>query len=302
MGWPSLKTYDRIHPENEEDERREGFEKSYFGMRLLIGLIGVALPALLVIVDWRLLDLPISVRGSMSAYYHSPARDLFVGGLSASGVTLISYMFWKWWTWDFLISFVGGLAVLGVAAFPTARQRNPADHEATLSCDYMQGDIPPCTALQQAWGEGNVRMIHLVVTATVVASFAVLCLVMALRDFGYGLAAHDLAGNDPNRLGPRRIWKRLKAKGSGVPGILRHIWRKAPRTVLYLLCCMGVGTGAAWAARGPDWIVPHGYAGEFVAFTTFGIAWIIASWDLLKRAPLANSVISGVGRTLGIDS
>lgn len=55
----------------------------------------------------------------MSAYYHSPARDLFVGGLWATGVVLVSYLWWKFKTWDFSLSLVAGIAVLSVATFPT---------------------------------------------------------------------------------------------------------------------------------------------------------------------------------------
>jgi len=295
MGWPALTTYDRVDLGNDPAGRAEGYEKSYFGMRLLIGIIGVALPLLLVVVDQLFLDAPFSVRGSMSAYYHSGARDLFVGGLAACGVTLVSYMFWKWWTWDFLISAVGGIAVLGVAAFPTARERLATDPHVPASCDYHRTGVPDCTPLQQAWGEDTVQHIHLGVTAVVVASFALLCLVFALRDFGYGVGAHALVGDDVAALGPRRIWSRRRPTG-----ILRYTWTKAPRTVLYLACLVGVLVGAAWALVGPDWVVPHGYAGEFVAFTSFGAAWIVASWDLLKRAGPLDTAVTAVGQRLGV--
>lgn len=295
MSWPRLKTYDRVDRTNEAAERDDGFEKSYVGMRLVIGGLGVLLPLLLVIVDAALLTDPLSVRGSMSAYYHSPARDLFVGGLSACGITLVTYMFWKWWTWDFLLSLLGGLGVLGVATFPTGRPR-PDGFSGDLSCDDASPDIPPCTALQQALGEAEVRMAHLAATAVVVACFALLCLVFALREFGYGLAAHQLVGNDPGQLGPVKIWERLALQDFATVG--RHVRHEAPRTVLYLLCLAGILLGAGWAKIGGDWPVPHSYAGEFIAFSSFGSAWIVASWDLLRRSKLVNATVVTVSTTV----
>jgi hypothetical protein len=301
MQWPSLRTYDRVDSSNQAAEREAGFEQSYFGMRLVIGVIGVLLPSLLVLMDWLLISQPLTIRGSMSAYYHSPARDLFVGGLSACGVTLVSYMFWKWWTWDFLVSLVGGFAVLGVAAFPTARPRPDAPKGADMTCNYSHAGIPPCTALQQAWGEASVRTVHLWVTAFVVGSFAGLCLIFALREFGYGAAAHKLAGENLSQLGPIRTWKKLTASHTWV-WALGQVWRNSPRTVLYAMCLLGVAVGAAWASLGTNVVLPHSYAGEFVAFTSFGCAWIVASWDLLRRAGWLDTAVTGVGSAVGVRS
>jgi hypothetical protein len=301
MSWPTLTTYDRIDPEGGAQKIAEDFQKPYLGIRLVIGVIGVALPTLLVVVDGAFIDTALEVRGSMSQYYHSPARDLFVGGLAACGVILASYMFWKWRTWDFWISLVGGLGVLGVAAFPTGRPRF-AGAPDQLECSYSHADVPPCTALQQLWGEGNVRTLHVIATAIVVGAFAGLCLVFALRDFGYGKGAHELVQNDKTKLGPVKILKRLTSGGGGLGAVVGHVRRKAPRTVLYLVCLLGVLVGAAWAALGPSWWLPHSYAGEFLAFSSFGTAWIIASWDLLKGLVPLNNLLTGVGEKLGVDT
>lgn len=301
MNWPTLKTYDRVNEDPNSSPYGVGFEKSYLGMRLVIGVLGVALPLLLVLVDGLLIEQPLTIRGSMSAYYHSPARDLFVGGLAACGVTLTSYMFWKWWTWDFIVSLVGGFAVLGVATFPTARPRDPSAHLTSLDCSYTHDGVPPCTALQQALGEGTVRTIHLWVTAFVVAAFAGLCLIFALREFGYGRAAHTLSSGQDSQLGPVRTWRKLKSDQQlGVFDIARYTWQKAPRTMLYLGCLVGVILGAVWAPLGKNIVVPHTYAGEFIAFTSFGCAWLVASWDLLKQVGMINAAVQSVGSTLGV--
>lgn len=95
----TLKTRDRIGDSGKAVV--DDFARSYLGIRLLIGALGLALPVALALCDWLFLQGDARLRGSMSAYYHSSARDLFVGGLVAIGVILCSYMSWKWDTWDF---------------------------------------------------------------------------------------------------------------------------------------------------------------------------------------------------------
>ena len=277
MKWPTLRTYDRIDGSGQSTSRVGDFDKSYLGIRFVIGSIGMALPILLVLVDAAFLAAEAEVRGSMSAYYHSPARDLFVGGLVAVGVILFSYLWWRWDTWDFWLSALAGLAVIGVAAFPTGRFGVEA---SPTSCAQVLGaGVPACAPLQEYLGEGRVALLHFISTVFVVASFAALCLVFALRDFGYGAAAHRLMRGDGTRLGVRTVWQAAKQTG-----LAAHL-RSAPRAILYAVCMIAVLAGALWALFGSNWPAPRAYTGEFVAFTFFGLAWMIASWDLLKRLP-----------------
>lgn len=288
MKWPTLKTYDRIDVSDGGASRVGDFDKSYLGIRFVIGSLGLALPVLLVLVDAIFLAAEAEVRGSMSAYYHSPARDLFVGGLTAVGIILFSYLWWRWDTWDFWLSALAGIGVLGVAAFPTGR---PGVAASDTSCAVDAGPgIPLCVPLQEYLGEGAVARLHFISTVLVVASFAALCLVFALRDFGYGAAAHKLVGNDTARLGVRKVWTMV-----GQAGLAAHL-RQAPRTILYLLCLAGVLGGALWALFGADWRLPSAYTGEFIAFTSFGMAWMVASWDLLRRLPGIRNAVSAVSK------
>lgn len=52
-------------------------------LRRVVGLLGVSLPLVLVIIAGE--------RESISAFYHSPARDIFVGWLTAIAVLLAAY-------------------------------------------------------------------------------------------------------------------------------------------------------------------------------------------------------------------
>lgn len=62
---------------------------SYLTLRRVVGAIGVALPFTLVLGKW-ILD-GWGIQPSISAYYYTSMRDVFVGSLCAIGVFLLSY-------------------------------------------------------------------------------------------------------------------------------------------------------------------------------------------------------------------
>lgn len=89
---------------------------TYHGLRLGIGVIGVALP-LALWLGGMLLDRE-ALRGSMSAYYYSDAmRDVFVGALFMIGAAL--YLYKGFSTKENVVLNFGGLFAVGVALVPT---------------------------------------------------------------------------------------------------------------------------------------------------------------------------------------
>lgn len=89
---------------------------TYLSVRIGTAVVGAALP-LLLWIGGALLDSD-PLRGSMSAYYYSPAmRDVFVGGLVAVGLCLVLYKGFSAWE-DWALNLGGALAVL-VAIVPT---------------------------------------------------------------------------------------------------------------------------------------------------------------------------------------
>ncbi|HKN98687.1 MAG TPA: DUF998 domain-containing protein [Pseudonocardiaceae bacterium] len=88
---------------------------SYLFLRRAIGLIGVALPVVL-IVGKVLLDGggPLD---SISDYYYSGMRNVFVGSMVATGVFLLSYR--GYGLVDDVTSDAAGVGAIGVGLFPT---------------------------------------------------------------------------------------------------------------------------------------------------------------------------------------
>jgi len=95
---------------------------SYLYLRRAIGLIGLALPFVL-ILGKQLVD-GGDLAGSLSGYYYTDVRDVFVGAMCAAGVFLLAYYGHD--QVDNLASTFAGLGAIGLATFPTT-----PDHDVT---------------------------------------------------------------------------------------------------------------------------------------------------------------------------
>ena len=142
---PVVETEPRPAPSDPEKVR---YLRSYLFMRAMIGAIGVALPFALVLFDGLMFSGEPFPRDSLSAYYYSGVRDVFVGALCATAVFLLTYKVVEK-NLDNTLSLVAGLAVLGVALFPTG---TPSDDIAV-------------SPLQDRLSEGLVEGIHFVSAA-----------------------------------------------------------------------------------------------------------------------------------------
>ena len=296
------RAHDRTHltPEERDDESAADdaayyFTQSYHGMRFAIGLLAFALPWLLILIDrWLITGAP-QIRGSMSAYYHSSARDVFVGGLIATGGFLISYMTGKVRTYDYVFSSLAGVLVIIVALVPTGRSLTDDGFQVSRhSCDDFPGP-PACNGIEQHFGENVAEVVHRTCASLFVVLLVALCVVFALREFGYGPAAEQLCGRDRDvravwdkvRQSPIGLWHYLTR---GIPDTARSEQADAPRhrTLLYLAMALLIVASIAWSLVGVDLTVPGTgyvldttYVTEFVAFNAFGVAWMASSKDLV---------------------
>jgi hypothetical protein len=141
------------------------YVRSYLIMRASVGALGVALPLMLVLCDGLVFDGEPFPRDSLSAYYYSGVRELFVGTLSATGVFLITYKVADR-TLDNTLSILAGMAALVVALFPTGL---PA-HATQL------------TPLQDRLGEGRVEAIHFTAAGIFIMSLGVICFFFGVRE------------------------------------------------------------------------------------------------------------------------
>jgi hypothetical protein len=94
---------------------------NYMFLRKAVGLVGTLLPVILLIVNPIAVSIENSgcglVPDSVSGYYYSPVRNIFVGALCALGLFLIAYVGYD--LGDRLVTDAAGVFAVGVALFPT---------------------------------------------------------------------------------------------------------------------------------------------------------------------------------------
>jgi hypothetical protein len=144
----------------------DSISRSYFLMRLLVGVLGLMLPVVLLLGDLFFLGANFSVRGSLSAYYHSGMRDIFVSILAVVGILLITYKITEH-NRDNILSIAAGISAMGVALFPTGI---PDGVEVAL------------TPLQDRLGEGVAEFIHFSFAAVFILCLGLLCFDFARRE------------------------------------------------------------------------------------------------------------------------
>lgn len=128
--------------------------------RQLIGVLGLALPTLLVVIAWiRPNDEATrwQIQDSISAYYYTSAIAAFVGLLVALALFLLTYQgYANKYRWaDRAAAVTAGLAALGVAFFPTAA---------------------PNDALKLPWWTPTARVLHYACAVALFTMFAVFSL------------------------------------------------------------------------------------------------------------------------------
>jgi len=112
----------------QEAESNDSLVVSYLVLRRAIGIIGMALP--LVLAVGKLLAGYPGVQSSVSGYYYTVMRDVFVGSLCAIAVFLLSYR-----GYEHRDDLAGDLAcafALGVALCPTTPDVNAAPRDKVL--------------------------------------------------------------------------------------------------------------------------------------------------------------------------
>ncbi len=115
------------------------FEKSFMALRKGIGCLGVSLPFILIGVTliyqytWSNLAQKLSFQDSISAYYYTPLRDIFVGFMFAIGGFLIGYKGYPAKSGekitDYWVTMVAGISAIKFALSPISP---PAENACSL--------------------------------------------------------------------------------------------------------------------------------------------------------------------------
>lgn len=128
-----------IKPLIQKPKEPESIIISYLTLRKVIGFLGILLIPTL-ILGGLVLDRPIEVRVSASAYYWSHMRNVLVGTLCCISLFLFSYHGRIWQ--DSFTSKLAALFALGIAFFPTSPTNQKDDissklHYITSGCFFV---------------------------------------------------------------------------------------------------------------------------------------------------------------------
>lgn len=141
---------------------------SFLAVRRAIGLLGLFLPLALIV--YGLLG-GEGIRASMSAYYYSPMREIFVGTLCAQAVFLWSYEGYRPvdgdWLSDRNLSRAAALGAAGIALWPTTP-------EGAV-------EVASCTLTQCVMGVQGARLVHLAAAALFFGAMALTFLILFTR-------------------------------------------------------------------------------------------------------------------------
>lgn len=92
---------------------------SYLALRKIVGLLGIAFPLLLIVGSITLSNCEWpDIQSSISGYYHTVMRDVFVGTLCIVAFFLFAYRGYT--KWDAIAGRAACFFALGVAFFPTS--------------------------------------------------------------------------------------------------------------------------------------------------------------------------------------
>jgi hypothetical protein len=109
---------------SDSKELDNGLIVNHLTLRNLIGICGILLPVVCLL--YAAIVCGFDVENSISAYYYTHMRDVFVGILFAAGAFMLAY---KGYDWDAWVSRFAGLCAILTACFGTDKW---ADHEAHL--------------------------------------------------------------------------------------------------------------------------------------------------------------------------
>lgn len=227
---------------------------SYLTLRKAIGWIGVLLPIVLIV--GQVIFFSRVIPWSVSDYYYTHMRNIFVGSLCAIGVFLLSYEGYD--DWDERITGLAGLGAIGTAFSPTT-----PPYAAVLSTG------------QQVVGYLHITFAALTFTALAVMSFRFTKTYPEPAPGGHGLP-----------------WRILDVLGlTGTPTGTALTPGKRTRNRIYRICGISIVVSLALAVS--SLLLPHSiqnaapfvYIFESTAIIAFGLSWFVKGEGLARFLP-----------------
>lgn len=236
-------TQPELRPDPDDPRQRDAtiYIRSVLLMRLGVGVSGIVLPVTLLLVDRYWFHGYPTWRDSMSAYYWSGMRDVFVGVIFGTGVFLVGYRIAEVGL-DNTASILAGLGAMCLSWFPTKPQ--PASEHPIPT--------PVLTPLQNELGKGTVYGFHIGGTMVFVGGLAIVSFLFGLREGRYERVDGKL---------PPMFWR----------------WFHWTCTFFMVAGIVWILVSSVPHHRfGPRWDV---FLGEVTCAWAFGLSWLFKGWE-----------------------
>jgi hypothetical protein len=227
---------------------------SYLTLRKAIGWVGVLLPIALIV--GQVIFFSRVIPGSVSDYYYTHMRNVFVGSLCAIGVFLLGYEGYD--DWDERITGLAGLGAIGTAFSPTT----PPAAQVLMTGQQVVGDL------------------HLIFAALTFIALAVMSFRFTKTYPEAAPGSHGL------------LWRILDVLGlTGAPAGAVLTSGKRARNRIYRICGSSIVVSLALAVLSlllPHSIqsaVPFVYIFESTAIIAFGLSWFVKGEGLSRFLP-----------------
>jgi hypothetical protein len=260
---------------SERSKEKNELVVNYLNLRKTVGWIGTLLP--IVLLSGNALFFSTDLPDSMSSYYYTHMRDVFVGALCALGVFLIAYAGYD--DWDRWITNIAGAGAIGVAMCATK--------PAVCAANARSCNAPAVRAMSTA--QNVVGTVHLVFAAVTFLALGV----MALR-FAKLSAV-------PGEASPSGFRPRLRAAvGLSPSGQARAIVRPDRRTAavfrgcgIAIIVCVVLAVVSNFLPGAVKNAVPLLFIWEALAVFSFGISWFVKGRTLFPTAAKLAARFSG---------
>lgn len=227
----------------------EGLDFDYHDLRLMVGCIAFLFPVAVLLIT-------LKVTPSISASYHTHARDVFVGLLFVIGALLVAYKGHN--QPEERISTIGGLAAIVVALFPTV-----CDSKLFPTACYAELVPTICTRCGTALNSNIHKFAAFILFSTVVY----FCLVAFLsRVF-----------SKIDNKSKFTILLATKYALKGVDKNIPQVGKKLLRLRIYLFCGLLIAGILLLSVFASSLINTFTFWAETIALGLFGIAWMTAS-------------------------
>ena len=261
----------------------------YRTLRAVIGGIVILLVPVVYIGNWLIFIRhpgdcfynPHWIPGSLSGFYYTHMRNLFVGAICAVGVFLVAYRGHD--RWDDRLTNVAGLAAICIALFPTMPPYYSKSPNGPNQFFTRANQCGPSTLITYHLSphQSSIRYVH------VVSLFVLFLMVFLMVLVQFTRTKPSKAELQPPVRGSLRAWWKALFPVKQLAGRICAWWRglfavkqRRVRNWVFVACAGGIALSALlalftaiWSSAGKN--VPLLLFAEILAFWCFGIAWFV---------------------------